>query len=82
MTVRNRKKTIFASREAIKNETPMWAKVVFRLALYISAGVNIWVASTALINDAHKVEVMLVMNAFVLPGIHMLSKMFGLKEKE
>lgn len=62
--------------------TPMWAKVVFRIALYLSAGVNIWVASTILIPDHYKVEVMLVMNAFIVPGIHLLSKAFGLKEKD
>lgn len=61
--------------------TPMWAKVVFRVALYLSAGVNVWVASTGLIDDAHKVEVMLIMNAFIVPGIHLLSKTFGLKDK-
>jgi hypothetical protein len=71
------KKTVIAPMQP----TPMWAKVVFRVALYLSAGVNVYIASTTLISNELKVEIMLVMNAFVLPGIHMLSKMFGLVEK-
>lgn len=62
--------------------TPEWAKWVFRIALYLNAAFAIYLASTTLIPTDMKLELNLVLNAFVVPGIHLLSKMFGLKETD
>ncbi len=62
--------------------TPEWAKWVFRIALYLNIGVTVYVTSTTLLSEDVKMEIILILNAFVVPGIHLLSKMFGLKEKE
>lgn len=61
--------------------TPEWAKWVFRVALYLNAGFTVWIASTTLVSNEWKMEAILIANAFVVPGIHLLSKMFGLVEK-
>lgn len=71
------KKTVIAPMQP----TPLWAKIVFRVVLYLSAGVGIWLYQTTLVGPEAKAEINLIMTAFVVPGIHLLSKMFGLVEK-
>lgn len=71
------KKTVIAPMQP----TPKWAKWVFRISLYLSAGVGMWLYQTNLVGPDAKAEINLAMTAFVLPGIHLLSKMFGLVEK-
>lgn len=79
MTTYNRKKKTVIGPML---PTPMWAKIVFRVALYVNAGMLMYVAGSSLIPEPLKTEIMLISSAFVLPGIHLLSKVFGLKEKD
>lgn len=79
MTLRTRKKKTVIDPML---PTPLWAKIVFRVALYLVAGIEVYLYSTDIVSQEAKDEIHLVMIAFVLPGIHLFTKIFGIKEKE
>jgi hypothetical protein len=78
MTLKNRKKTVINPMLP----TPMWAKNVFRVALYLVAGFEIYIYKNDMFSASFKEQFHLVEIAFVLPGIHLFTKIFGIKEKE
>lgn len=64
--------------EAITQQTPLWAKWLFRITFIITTVAAFWVAGTALIAQPIKVEIMLGLKA--LDGIVFgFSKLFGEK---
>jgi len=62
---------------AINATTPNWAKWLFRGTLILTSVVSFWIASTGLVSEANKLEIVLA-----LKGLDLLvfgfSKMFGI----
>lgn len=63
-------------------DTPQWAKNVFRIVMYLNAGVSAWVASSNLFTPETKYEVVLILNVLVTPLVHAISKIFGVSTYE
>ena len=61
--------------------TPAWATWVFRVVFFMTTGLSIWIASTNLIDDGGKVEIMTALKAldFVVWGI---GKGLGVKKED
>jgi len=62
---------------AVSATTPDWAKWIFRGTLLVTSVLTIWIASTALISEANKLEIILVFKALDALAFG-LSKMFGI----
>lgn len=62
---------------AINSTTPQFAKWIFRGTLLVTSVLTIWVASTALISEPNKLEIILVFKALDALAFG-LSKMFGI----
>lgn len=62
---------------AINSVTPTWAKWIFRATLILTSVLSFWIASTGLISEPIKLEIVLA-----LKGLDLLtfgfSKMFGI----
>ena len=62
---------------AINSATPGWAKWIFRATLILTSVLSFWIASTGLISEPIKLEIVLA-----LKGLDLLtfgfSKMFGI----
>lgn len=65
----------------IKNETPAWAKYVFRVWFILTTVATLWIAGTNLVSDGTKVE---IVNALKASDVLIwgLSKMFGVEVKQ
>lgn len=57
-------------------ETPLWAKWMFRITMLLTTGITVFVAGTQLLPEAYKYEVMLILKA-IDPIMYGISKMFG-----
>lgn len=71
----------FATREALTNRTPLWAKNMFRITFIITSAAMIFIAGTQVIPESIKFEAMLILktiDALVLG----FSKMFGVTNEE
>lgn len=62
---------------AINSVTPDWAKWIFRSVLIITSVVSFWIASTSLITEANKLEIVLALKALDLLAFG-FSKLFGI----
>jgi len=60
----------------LKNETPQWAKWMFRVTLVLTTAISIWVAGTNLIDDSIKYEIILLLKC-IDPVVMGFSKLFG-----
>lgn len=64
--------------EALTQETPLWAKWLFRVTFIVTTVGAFWIAGTGLLEQSSKVEAMLLLK--VIDGfIFGLSKLFGVK---
>lgn len=66
----------------IQNETPIFAKWIFRSWFFISKIIVGWLGYTHLISDVILYEIIGVVTLLIDPLIFVLSKMFGIKEEE
>ena len=62
---------------AVNSTTPVWAKWIFRGTLLVTSVLTIWIASTGLISEPNKLEIILVFKALDALAFG-LSKMFGI----
>lgn len=76
------RKTHAFSKKAFESRTPTWAKNMFRIVLYLNAAITGWLGITNLVDMEAKFEIATILNCFVTPGVHLLSKMFGVEIKE
>lgn len=67
--------------EQLTNPTPKWAKIVFGIFITLTTAVGIWVAGTALIAEAAKMEWLLILKCadLIIFGI---SKLFGVEQPD
>lgn len=49
---------------SIDKPTPAWATWAFRIVFVITTALSIWIASTKMVSDANKVEIMVAFKAF------------------
>lgn len=71
----------FASKEAIEAPTPKSANVTFRVVLIITTVLSGFVATTGLIDESWKVEVMAVLKA-VDAAVWAITRLFGEVEEK
>lgn len=74
MTVR---KNHFATKKAIQSRTPTMARNAFRIVMYLNASITGWLAITNTLSMETKFEIAAILNCFVTPGAHLISKLFG-----
>lgn len=67
----------FATPTAIKNESPKWAKWMFRVTFIVTTAITGYVAATNHFTDPVKYEITLVLKLLVDPIVFGISKMFG-----
>lgn len=79
MTVR---KTHFATKAAISNRTPTWARNAFRIVMYLNASITAWLAVTNTLSMETKFEIAAILNCFVTPGAHLISKLWGVTNEK
>jgi hypothetical protein len=66
----------------VGNETPLWAKWMFRITFIITTALTGWIAATSLFPQETKYEITIFLKLFVDPVIYMVSKLFGIDLKQ
>lgn len=61
---------------AVNAVTPDWAKWIFRSVLILTSVISFWIASTSLVTEANKLEIVLALKALDLLAFG-FSKLFG-----
>lgn len=74
------RKTHAFTKKAFQSKTPQWAKITFRVIMYLNAAITGWLGATNLVDINTKMEVAIILNCFITPGAHLLSNMFGVEE--
>ncbi|RYE25087.1 MAG: hypothetical protein EOP51_05205 [Sphingobacteriales bacterium] len=64
----------------IGNQTPLWAKWIFRIIFLLTTVTISWLAATNIVSDAQKYEITLFLKVVVDPIAYGLSKLFGIEE--
>lgn len=73
----NNEKTVLS----FSKETPLWSKWMFRIVFAMTTAVTVFVASTNLISEEWKYEIILMLKA-IDPIVYAVSKMFGIDKYE
>jgi len=66
----------------IANETPQWAKWMFRITFLVTTSLCVYFEATSLISDNAKHELLIVLKLLVDPIVFGISKMFGIDKDE
>lgn len=67
----------FATKKAIMNESPKWARWMFRVTFIVTTAITGYVAATNHFTDSQKYEITLVLKLLIDPIVFGISKMFG-----
>lgn len=62
--------------------TPLWAKVMFRVTFILTTAICTWVAATNIFPQTSKYEITIFLKLLVDPLMYGISKMFGIQLKE
>lgn len=68
--------------DQVKNETPLWAKWMFRITFIITTALIGWIAATNLFPQETKYEITIFLKLLVDPVVYMVSKLFGIDLKQ
>jgi hypothetical protein len=66
----------------ISNETPAWAKWMFRITFIVTTALIGWIAATNLFPQNTKYEITLLLKLLIDPIVYGISKMFGVDPKQ
>ena len=66
----------------IGNDTPQWAKNIFRIYFFVSKALIGWAAATSLFSKETLGEILLFITLFLDPVVFGFSKMFGVNVEE
>lgn len=66
----------------VGNETPTWAKWMFRVTFIVTTALTAWIAATNLFPQETKYEITLFLKLLADPVVYGVSKLFGINLKE
>jgi len=68
--------------DQLTNQTPKWAKWMFRVVFAVTTALTAWIAATNLFPQSTKYEITLALKLLIDPVVYALSKMFGVSVKD